>query len=288
MNNDIVGLPPASSISRHLNGALQLKYPDRHHYRDRVVLELLMSAFSSQLSPAHQQSFPWQEKDQIAEALAEDFQLWCGVDGVVAATDTAITRYPDDGKMLERWDIPLLSALNNPLGSLPVANMEQLGEAARLYAINKWAASPSLELWLARQLIFAETLSLGQEMGLPVTMKTGKFWWIWTKATVKWLIGLAAAVTLADSHGWAVGVLAYAIWLSLIRYLASDQISRLTTLDKVYVAMRLAYTIAIRPNACPVELEKALTRAEDLGSVWPSGLRSVLERAMLRDRASWS
>jgi hypothetical protein len=167
------------------------------------------------------------------------------------------------------------------------ASMEQLQNCAIKYCRADWANSPVLELWLVRQLIYAETYSFSREMGIPIQQKSLKFWWMWTKSLVKWSVGLVVAVSIGSNFGPAIGVATYVGWLAAIRYLAQDQIDQLNQLHETITSMRNAYIQSLRSPACPVEIESCLALAESHNVVWPAGMRGLVDAAVNRNRVLW-
>jgi hypothetical protein len=275
-------------LSRVLNLAIEKKYPDRHHCRDRVILELvtsLVSTHNMDLLGAVDLTMQRLE-EQANEVVAMD-SIWRAVEDVLDSADSAVTRFPDDGQKIKRWSHQSPLTIDGKYDVDMSASMDELSACAATYINRDWAKSPTLELWLVRQMIYAETISYGREAEIPVQNKSFKFWWMWTKSLVKWLIGLAVAVSVGELHGLALGVLTYVLWLAVTRYLAQDQIDRLTHLGTAFSNMRSSYTISLRNFVCPVEIEKSLSLAETHGAVWPVGLRSLVELAVARNRVVW-
>jgi hypothetical protein len=268
--------------------AVKTKYPDRHDQRDGVIFDLLRSVFRRNPQLVERLDTEWQNRAETAKALAREEGYWLLLNDIIGSADAAVTRYPDDGNRLKRWWHQPVHALDGKKDGVDEsASMDTLQECATAYMRARWADSPKLELWLLRQMLFAETYAFGREMGIPLQVKSPKVWWIWTKSTVKWLIGLAVAVGIGEAQGLAAGVLAYAVWLALLQYLAKDQIENLRGLIRIFTGMRNAYVMALRTPPCPVEIEKAMSLAESQGAIWPAGARSLLERALSRNRAMW-
>ncbi len=273
--------------------AIELKFPERHYCRDKALLELAISQVTAY--PEFIGKYldrPWsnlssEERVEQARLLAAESYFWQDVGEVIGEADDAVTRNPDDGRMIQRWDHQPPHVLGGKTEVDNSASMDALSRCVTSYRRNTWATSPTLELWMVRQLIFAETFALGREMGLPIQFKSYKFWWIWTKSLVKWGIGLGVAFSIGDAHGAAIGVLTYVAWVSLTRYLAQDQIDRLTKQEETFNAMRVAYVLSLRTPACPVEIEKGISQAEAQRAIWPAGLRSLVEMGVSRNRAFW-
>jgi hypothetical protein len=272
-----------------LRQAVEARFPERHQTRDAVLIELLFSLLQSQPKFSEELDFNWASQDKTAKSLVAVDWLWEAVDGVLAGAHSAVTRYPDDGQQMARWSYPIVRKLDDKKDSSSDegAAMADLSNCAAAYLSARWAESPTLELWLARQLIYAEAYAFGRVAGIPMHLKSVKLWWIWLKSTFKWALGLAVALTLGGAFGWAVGVLAYATWLALIRYLANDQLKRYNDPIFTFSEMRNAYVVSLRSPTCPVEVEKSLSTAEEKGALWPAGLRALVERALSRDRAVW-
>jgi len=136
-------------------------------------------------------------------------------------------------------------------------------------------------------MLFAETYAFAREMGLPLPADASVSKWASLLSLVKWLVGAGVAVGIGYEHGLALGVLTYAAWAALTKYLSNPPVQRPGVTTKIYVKMRHAYTVALRAPACPVEIERAMSAAEAEGAVWPKGARALVERALGRNRFLW-
>ncbi|MDR6536979.1 hypothetical protein [Variovorax soli] len=270
-----------------LRQAVEERFPERQGSRDASAAELLSSLLRSRPELIKELDFDWKSRDATARQLAGDSWLWDTVEGVLERAQSALSHFGDDAKQMSRWALPLLQKLDGSKSIEEGAAMDQLSDCADVYVRSDWAESPTLELWLVRQMIFAETYAFGRQLGIPLQGRSAKFWWMWTKSTAKWVIGLAVAFAIGDAHGWAAGVMAYVAWLALIRYLASDQLKALVEPSETFALMRNAYVISLRSSPCPAEIERALSLAENKGAVWPAGLRALLERALARNKVIW-
>lgn len=264
--------------------AIEARYPDRHYIRDEVLKELLASSIERNPDLLAHLSFEWRDRETTVAAIAEDDSVWVNIEDLLEKLGYAIAKYPDDGKALERWNHQTVSKLDIRQAIDPSANLEDLSNFCRIYSKGWWPRSPALEIWLMRQMIFAETFALGRELGLPFSKQ--KLAWMWGKSLVKWLIGLAVAISIGEQHGAALGVCVYVGWLCAVRYLSSDQIKALEKQTKVFGLMRNSYVLALRQQPSPVELNDALIRAEDALAVWPDGLRSLVDGLLLKSRSA--
>ncbi|MES2939198.1 MAG: hypothetical protein V4864_16045 [Pseudomonadota bacterium] len=231
----------------------------------------------------------WDQREKHAKALAADGEcfLWAPIERLVGDADASVERYPDDGKQQERWAQSGIAKLDGPKDVDDSAGVEGLADCSVNYCRAEWANSPRLELWLVRKMVYAETFAFSRQAGVPAHLKSVRAWWHWIKATIKWLIGLGVAVSIGEVHGVAAGVLVYLAWVALVRYLANDFVARQTSLLKLFLAMRNAYSVAMRGAVCPIDFERAISIAEQEGAVWPTGLRMLVERAKRRNRLIW-
>ncbi|MDI1339350.1 hypothetical protein [Polaromonas sp.] len=272
----------------HADGRLALldgikaRYPDRHYIRDEVLVELLATAIERDADLLARLSFEWRDRETTVAAIEEHDPVWGGIEDLLEKLGYAIAKYPDDGKSLERWNHQGVSKLDIRQDIDPSANLEDLSNFCRQYSKGWWPRSPTLEIWLVRQMIFSETFALGRELGFPFSKK--RLFWMWGKSLVKWLIGLAVAISVGEQHGAALGVCVYVGWLCAVRYLSSDQINALEKQTKVFGLMRNSYVLALRQQPCPVELNDALKRAEDALAVWPDELRSLVDGLVIKSR----
>lgn len=270
-----------------VQGAIEEKFPDRQHFRDRVIFELMISQLTAFPDFLESMDASMDQRDEHAKNLAASNVLWRWIEKVIGLADTALTRYPDDGQTIKRWSHQAPQQLDRKKDVDNSASLETLRDCATTYGNAEWARSPTLELWLVRQMIFAETFAFSRETGIPIQYKSFNFWWMWSKSLVKWSIGLGVSISIGDAHGPAVGVLAFVAWLSLIKYLAKDQLDGLLKLTETVMYMRNCYVLSLRDPACPIEIEKSLSLAEGHGAVWPAGLRGLVERGISRNRTAW-
>ena len=263
-----------------VQGAIEEKFPDRLHFRDRVISELMISQLTAFPDFLESMDASMARRDEHAKKLAASNVLWRWIEKIIELADIALTRNPDDGQTIKRWSHQAPQQLDRKKDVDNSASLETLRDCATEYGKAEWARSPTLELWLVRQMVFAETFAFSRETGIPIQYKSFKFWWMWSKSLVKWSIGLGVSISIGDAHGSAVGVLAFVAWLSLVKYLAKDQLDGLLKLTDIFMYMRNCYLISLRDPACPIEIEKSLSLAEGHGAVWPAGLRGLIERGI--------
>lgn len=261
------------------------RFPERQVYRDEILRELLAASIKCDSYFLAKLSFAWRDKQEALKQIADDEGVWARVDDLMEGLSYTVMRYPDDGKALGRWNFQPTNKLDHRQETDESASLQELSNCCRAYQQSWWANSPILEIWLMRQMIFAETYSLGRELGIPPSKKM--LAWMWGKSLAKWLIGLGAAVAIGSAHGAAFGIFVYAVWLCLARYLANDKVTELTTRINLFSSMRACYVLALRSQPCPAELSDALSRAENVMAVWPDGLRSLVETQLQKNRARW-
>lgn len=270
-----------------VQGAIEEKFPDRQHFRDRAIWELMISQLTAFPDFLESIDASMDQHDEHAKKLAASNVLWSYIERIIRLADTALTRYPDDGQTIKRWNHQAPQQFDRKQDVDNSADLETLRDCAIEYGKAEWAQSPTLELWLVRQMIFAETFAFSRETGIPLQFKSFKFWWMWSKSLVKWSIGLGVSISIGNAYGPAVGVLAFVTWLSLIKYLAKDQLDGRLKITETFIHMRSCYVLSLREPACPIEIEKSLSLAEGRGAVWPAGLRGLVERGISRNRTAW-
>lgn len=270
-----------------LREAGELRFTERQHQRDSVVGDLIVSFVQAYPGSVPLTEMTWERREELASLLAKDDPLWRSVEDLLADGDAALTRYPDDGKTVTRWRHQAVQNLELKKDFDDSAPMDSLANCAGNYCKSIWAESHSLELWLVRQMAYAEAFAFARETGIPLQPKSAKFMWMWFKSLVKWAIGLFVAIGVGDAHGLPLGVLTYVVWLALTKYLAKEQLEDLVKRTEVFLALKNVYVLAMRSNPSPVEIERALLNAEAKGAVWPEGMRSVVEKALQRDRVLW-
>lgn len=269
--------------------AAEIRFSKTHPERVRIASELAASLLAAYPEVLARLDLDGMEKrSSAARELANDDFVWKPIERVLDGADRAFVRFPDDGTTYDRWRLLPASALDGKKDVDPSGEIDSLSECAINYLQANWASSLSLEQWLARRMIFAETFSLSREIGIPLHPKSVRVWWTWAKAVVKWLIGVAVAVAIGEAHGWPLGILAYVVWVALMQFLFQPRLQVLEKQTEVFARMRNCYVLASRQHPCPAELEDALRSAESKGAVWPEGLRALVERAQTRSAHTWS
>ena len=264
---------------------VEARFPERQSHRDAILQELLQASIEYEPQLLAELSLEWRERESDVKLISQAGGVWARVESLIEKLGHSVERYPDDGKSLGRWNHQAISKLDQKKEIDESANLEALSNFWRFYKQSWWATSPTLEIWLMRQMIFAETFALARELGLPPSKTVMA--WMWGKSLVKWLIGLVAALIVGNEHGWPVGALIYIGWLSCIRYLVSDYVDELKLKSKVLARMRACYVLAMRQHPCPAEIQDALSRAEADLAIWPDGLRALVEAQLLKSRISW-
>lgn len=286
--NKLVSADPIDSIKElAVHAAIEFRYLERQQTRDSVLYELTISLLKNRPWLIQGLEFSWESYEIAAKAIAGNEKIWEAIDDLVGRADSSLSRLPDDGKNLSRWRCPPVQTLSGKRDAEHGANMEALSDCSYAYLGSGWAHSPTLELWLTRQMIFAESFAFSRQVGIPLIPYSSKFWWLWTKNSIKWVIGLLVAIAIGTDHGTAIGVFAYVVWLALVRYLADDQVSAFAKIERTASAMRQAYMVAGRAKPSPIEIRNALLRAEETMAIWPEGVWSLVERTISRSRVEW-
>jgi hypothetical protein len=81
---------------RLLQKAIEKRFPERHHYRDEVILELatsLVTAYPKLLTNLADSNM---ESEDDVNRLAKDDSFWKIIEDSFEDADYAVTRYPDD------------------------------------------------------------------------------------------------------------------------------------------------------------------------------------------------
>jgi len=278
---------PSNEAHPVLQRAVEQRFSQRNFLRDKVLVELASSFFTAY--PRLSQEYDWSYKSWAAtsEQLARADDFWTRIESIVEAADYSVSRLPDDGDTLVRWTPPAPAIVELKSGDDPSANMDALSGCVSLYSSITWALSPTFELWVTQQMIFAETYAFARETGLPLTLRSARYRWTIAKNIAVALIGVAAALEIGSRYGWGVGVLAFMVWAAARTYLIQVGLQSLMHSTKLLADMKTSYVLTTRRQPCPAEIESAMTRAEQSGAVWPEGTRRILERALARNRSAW-
>jgi hypothetical protein len=275
-------------LNRALELAIKKKYPERNFWRDRIALELAISRLKAQpLDEIRLLGLTYDSQEEDATTLSSLDAIWNWVDTLLDVADDAVFVHPEDGKEVERWTPQSRLSLHKNYDQNQGASLERLSQCATSYLKGNWAVSPTLERWLVQQMIYAEAKAFAAEVDVLKKERGAAFYWARIKTIGTWVVGLIVALGIADDHGEGVGFLSFAVWLAAIRYLSQDSVAANILVAKAFDAMESAYRFATRTNACPVEVENALTLGESKHVVWPEGLRGLVNRAVSRNGASW-
>lgn len=274
-------------MRRIVEEAVKARFPERHHYRDLALAELMISFLDSYPKNTKTWDLSWEKLEEQSKDLASRDGLWANIEHIIRSADSALTFNSEESQLIKRWYPPSVNLLDGGRNVHENVNIEILQACAFSYCRALWARSPTLELWLVRQLIFAEACAFSREAEVPLNLKNFPFWWMCSKLLVNWAIGLWVAASIGQDQGTAVGVLAYVTWLGLTKFLAKDQQQRLLNLTETFMLMRNSYVLSLRNPACPIEIEKSLSLAEERSAVWPAGLRSIVERGLSRNKEYW-
>lgn len=269
-----------AALARKARTAVEARFPSRIFERDAIVAELVFSWVLAHPEVAEAATAPVVNGERSDEAL----DMWRDVDQIL-------------DQVLEAFPQPSLADnaagwMNQPPGWLagdktkdPSLSLGGLARGAAAYVHSTWASSAYLETWLLRQMIFAEAFAFGREMQIPPPAK--QTWWDLGKAAVVLVIGIGAALSVANDHGPGAGVLAFVAWLALLHLLQRDKREAAARINTIFAGMLSTYDVAMRDPMYPEEVARHLELAEREGTVWPHGLRPVLQR-MLERRRPWS
>lgn len=268
--------------------AIKKKYPDRNFWRDRIALELVISQLEAKpLEELSLLGLTYESREEVATNLSNSEVIWNWVETILDPADEAVSRYPDDGQKMKRWTPPSPMSLHGNYDQDQSASLDRLTQCAASYLKGGWAVSPTLELWLVQQMIYAESKAFIREGDVLKKNKSIGFYWAWIKVIGTWVGGVAVAGDVGATHGPGVGLLSLVVWLAVIRYLSQDAADRNSLVFKAFFAMEAAYKKAVRTNACPKEVERALSLGESNHVTWPEGLRGLVEHAVSRNSAAW-
>lgn len=269
--------------------AVRARYPERCYQRDQIAGELALSWLQARPNAVEhlELGLTYGAGEQDAKRLAEVSVLWDQVEEILTEIEMSFPsnlsveqkakawRHQPSGRLVEKKD------LDDSL------SLEALSRSAWIYLRAKWADSPMLECWLVRQMIYAETFAFSREASVPLQVNSAAFWWTFAKNTVKWLIGVFVAFSVADVHGPALGVLTYLAWVCMVHLLGRDGLKLKMQLLKIHAQMHTAYRVAVRSTTYPIEVERHVALAEEQGAVWPEGLRPLLQKATDRRAVAW-
>ena len=261
-------------------------YPSAGYVYTKILIELACNLIE-QGSADERMADERESHAKLVVMLRGNSDMWADIDQVLEHANNSLARHPDDGKQMDRWNCPTTSNLDGKKDCDISARLEDLSLCVKTYLATHWADSPSLELWLTRQMIFAETYAFGREANLPIEIKSINFWWEWSKSLVKWAIGVLAAFSIGETYGAAIGVMTYGFWLCAVRYLMNDKLANLAKINAALTQMRLCHVLASRSQPCPTELMDAMKRSEDVLTVWPDGLRGLMQHVVLRRTGLW-
>jgi hypothetical protein len=281
-----VGFRIPLDLSLVLSAAAEHRFPERHQIRDRVAIELTESFVKAHPRTIERLDASSTDDEAVATSLASEDGFWRQIEELMEHADEAAPQYPT-GSLADRWKQRAIKNLDGPKLPDDSASLDLLSNCASEYCQSYWASSPTLELWLVRQMIYAETFALSREFDIPPHVKSFGYWWRGAKNAVRWLLGFGVGIGMADVYGPGAGLLSFASWLAITSYLARHQFQGLLERASAFLQMRNAYTVSMRNPACPVDIERALALAEDQRAVWPTGLRILVEKAMSRDRSMW-
>lgn len=265
------------ALARKARAAVEARYPKRLYERDAITTELVLSwvlahpeAAEAALAPAVNGEAPYEARD-----------LWYDVDQIL---DQVLEAFPqpslaDDEAGWMNQQPGWLAADKTRDTSLSLAG---LSRGAGAYLRCTWASSSYLELWLVRQMIFAEAFAFGREMQLPPPVK--KTWWNLGKAILTWTIGVGVALAVANDHGLGAGLLASATWLGLFHVLQRDKREAVAKIATIFASMQSTYAVAMRDPMYPEEVARHVQLAENQGVVWPHGLLPLLATMKARRR----
>jgi len=269
--------------------AVQVRYPDRAYHRDQIAGELALSWLRARphASEHLDLGLTYGTGEEDAKKVAELPILWDQVEEILTEVEMSFPSGLTGEQKEKAWRHQPSGRLGEKKDQDESLSLEALSRSAWLYLRAKWADSPMLECWLVRQMIYAETFAFSREASVPLQVNSAAFWWTFAKNTVKWLIGVFVAFSVADVHGPALGVLTYLAWVCMVHLLARDTLKLKTQLLKTNAQMHTAYRVALRGTPYPVEIERHIALAEEEGAVWPEGLRPLLQKATKRSAAAW-
>lgn len=281
-----------NKIKSLLEDAVELRFPCRQNIRDLVLIELATSLALKEKEFLQNALDSDSDDTKLVDSLSKNEYFWSSIEEITNYADWSLERSRAEDKqedLIQRWKhqpVYDLTPLDNKRED-ESANMEQLANCVVSYCEAKWAHSPSLELWLARKLIHAEAFAFAQVVGLPINLKSFRYWWNFGKLTLKWFIGLAVSFSIGESYGLALGVLTYVAWHALFTLIDRNKFVDLKKQAELLLILRSVYKLSLDPAHSPIELSGALKYAEDKGAVWPVGLRTIVDKVLHRNRLLW-
>lgn len=275
-------------LNRALEHAIKKKYPERNYWRDQIALELALSRLEAQpLEEVSLLGLTFESLTDDSTKLSELQSIWHWVDTILESADFAVARYAEVGQETKHWTPQSPASLGWDYDNDQSASLEHLSQCAAKYLKGGWAVSPTLELWLVQQMIYAEARAFIREGDVLKKNRGIGFYWAWIKAFATWVGGGVVAGNVGTAHGEGIGFLSFVVWLAVIRYLSQDTVDRNVLVAKACAAMESAYKKVARTNACPKEVEIALSIGESNHVIWPEGVRGLVERAVSRNGAVW-
>jgi len=273
------------SLDSAVRGAVEARYSERQHQRNWIATELALSWATAHPALADGLELTVASREEDVRKLADLEMLWEEIEEILGKIDLAFPSYLTPEERVRRWAHQAVTRLGEKKDEDDSLSLDGLSRCAASYLRTKWADSPSLEVWLIRHMIYAETFAFSREANVPIQVKSAGFWWDFTKATVKWLIGVGVALSVGESNGAGLGILTYFAWVCMIRLIAQDTAKIKMQIFKVFGNMQTAYRVALRSQTYPIEVERHLALAEGEGAVWPEGLRPIVQRGLARGTA---
>lgn len=271
-------------VAEVIEMACSKRYEDHTAVRSRIARELAHDHFSKLEHFPRQLNF--EDVELSSSWVAREDVLWDPVERLLATFDDAVTRFPDDGKATERWNAPSIALLQPCAPTGTRGDMDALSMATDSY-ISSGLASAAGELWLARQLAFAEVHAFGLVIGAPATKLGGADYYRWAKAVISTLVSAGISLSIGDRFGGGAALFAFVILFTAqtLRYRA--KYTELVSMYRTFLEMKEVYKLLLRMNPCPAEVLSSAERAARHSAVWPSGFRALLELAVGRSRVKW-
>ena len=132
-------------LGRIVQDAIKEKFPDRQHFRDEAILELMISQLTAYPDFLESMDASMAQRDEQAKKLAASDSLWRWVEEIIEFADIALTRYLTTGKLsnagatnshssLIEKRMLITAHLWKPFATAPQSTEQPNGHEARLWS----------------------------------------------------------------------------------------------------------------------------------------------------------
>ena len=162
-------------------------------------------------------------------------------------------------------------------------DMDGVSDCAARYLKAPWGNAPPVEQLMVEALAFAEIQAFAfhiQGVGGVLPKTARKLWNVVKAAVVVIIVWYVANGADARFGHWA-GILVFGVFLAYaLRFRTSEK-------AKLFGDMCSVYQILGHSPVCTALVRERVFATSNAGAVWPAGMPNLVERAYLRNAASW-